>query len=802
MHAMKVLNFILSFFLTGILILVLNGNISIPGLDVPAFAKILNPVIGLWDNTEKDDDFKNSTIHSNSVKDRIEIIYDERKVPHIYAKNLEDAMWAQGYAVAKDRTFQLEFLQRFASGNLSEVLGERTVALDKEQRRKGIDYASEQLAAIWPTMPHYHLLEAYISGIREGIDEVMMNNMPIEFKLLDIKEVNWSLLGSARIMKWMADVLCGHSSDIAKTNLLSILGEERFDFLFPERPDLVEPVIPTEVSYQYAALSMQDTQIYEARKQVLKLLETEFSPSGIGSNNWAVSGEKSSTGHPIYSSDPHLQLTLPSVWYEVSIHTPEINAYGVTIPGLPGLMMGFNDSIAWGETNVAWDVKDYYTIKWLDQKNLIYELDGNPAKADIRIEKINIKNQKTIYDTVVYTKWGPMQYEGHNLALRWLPLDKPSVPEFYTFIGTFISSNYTEFLENTNNFLTPAQNFAFASRSGDIALRVNGKFPALSNEDGKFIQDGSKSSNDWTYFIPRDQNPQTLNPIRGFVSSANQRSTDDTYPYYYHGRFEHYRNRTLNEILDQNKVFSPSDMMKIQASAFSKKAAEITPVLTHIIEKNLIEIEGENYLSNLKNWNYEYTSESHTATFFEIFYDKIKDKTFDEINKLSDSISVIYPEDWQLNKLISEHPSDPIFDNLETEFIEDCKDIVLTSFKETITEFEELETEKKAWGPYRSLNINHLARIPAFSSLEMSVDGHPDALNAVGSTYGPSWRMVVSLDANLKAYGVFPGGQSGNPLSKYYRTSLEKWASREYHELIFESDPAAISSPLYTIIIE
>jgi penicillin amidase len=799
---MKILKFVVSSTFTIALIFFLNGNLSIPGIDLPPFAKILNPVSGLWDNTVKDHDFLDYTLTNCGVNSQVKIIYDQRKVPHIYAESLQDAMYAQGYVVAKDRTFQLEFLQRFASGNLSEVLGEKTLSVDREQRRKGLDYAAERAAEVWPTMPHYNLIEAYVSGIKKGMKEVIKNDLPIEFKLLGIEDTDWSLLGSARIMKWMSDVLCGRSSDIAKTNLVSILGQDRFDFLYPEKPKNVDPVIPAEKKYTFDSIYLADSEPGYERKQLYKLLETKFEPLGIGSNNWAVAAQKSSTGNPIYSSDPHLQLTLPSVWYELSIHTPEINAYGVTIPGLPGIMMGFNDSIAWGETNVAWDVKDYFAINWVDKENLIYDLDGKQVRADIRIETIKIKGQATFYDTVIYTRWGPIQYEDHDLALRWLPHDVPTTPEYYSFIGTLTANNYNEFLSNTASFITPAQNFGFASRSGDIGLRVNGKFPALKNEDGKFIQDGTNTENDWQNYIPRIQNPQILNPERNFISSANQRSTDDSYPYFYTGRFEHYRNRTLNEILSKEKTFSPQDMMQIQASSYSKKAAEIAPILITGL-KNEQEINSDNeYIKSLDNWDYNYTRDSEIATFFEMLYTKIRDKTFDEFYNLSDSLSIIYPEEWLLNQLISEYPGDPLFDIQETEFVENSADILRISFLETIQEYEDLDPSKKAWGPHRALDINHLARIPAFSSLDMSVDGHPDALNAVGSTYGPSWRMIVSLDKEIKAYGVFPGGQSGNPLSKFYKTSLDKWASKEYHELILQHKPENIKTPLYTVTIE
>jgi len=362
-----------------------------------------------------------------------------------------------------------------------------------------------------------------------------------------------------------------------------------------------------------------------------------------------------------------------------------------------------------------------------------------------------------------------------------------------------MAKNYTEFLENTKDFVAPAQNFAFASASGDIALRVNGKFPALTKEDGRFIQDGTDSSNDWQAYIPREQNPQILNPVRGFISSANQRSTDDTYPYYYTGRFEHYRNRTLNEILSERKKFSPENMKAIQASSYSKKAEEILPDLMAKLRESP-EIDSTNkYLTLLTSWDYTYDAESEAATFFELLYQKIANNTFDEISTLSESYSVRYPEDWQLNTLIIDYPEDEIFDIVDTEENENARKIIVQSFKAIEKEMEEMDIEQRAWGIHRSLDINHLARIPSFSALDLPLDGHPDALNAIGTTYGPSWRMIVALGENMEAYGVFPGGQSGNPLSRYYKLSLEKWSNLEYHSLKLFQSPEQINNPLFTV---
>ena len=804
---MKAFKLISSLVLTLITILFLNGNLFLPGFDLPPFGKVLDPMGGIWNNAERKTQYTDIQVTSDIISDQVKVIYDDRMVPHIFASTLSDALFAQGYVEAQNRTFQLDFIRRLAAGELSEVLGKRTLSLDRQQRRKALTYGAENALKGWNNFPsEMEITDAYVHGINAYTLQLSDSEKPVEHKLINMPIRAWTIQDCGLVSKWMADVLCGRSNDIQYSNMRKVLGQETFDFLYPDAAKSVDPVIPDEVDYDF------DT-IYVSKSNAFEDLSFDIypgklypqSPKGIGSNNWAVGSEKSAYGSPIFSNDPHLNLTLPSIWFEIGIHTPEFNAYGVTIPGMPGIMMGYNDHIAWGETNVGQDVKDYFRIKWIDKAKREYLVDGKTLVAEERIETIKIKGGDIVTDTVLYTIWGPVSYESddgkQDYAMRWLSLDIPDQPEFMTFIDAMGAKDYNEYLKATEPFITPAQNFAFASKSGDIALRVNGIFPAKENGDGKFIEDGSNSTNDWQAFVPKNQNPQVLNPERGFIASANQRSADNGYPYYYNGRFEYSRNRSINDFLREERTFTIEDMQSFQLNNRSKQAMDVLPIMLETIE-SLEKNEAETACYNLlKSWNYEYNKESEDATLYNELWRKFLNATLDEISVWRDSFQVIYPEEWRLIEILDEDPDNDLFDVIETEAIESARDLIATSFRE-VASFYSRAQEKGSnlkWGRFSPLNIYHLSRIPAFSSLDMHVGGHPDALNAIGSTHGPSWRMVISLGEQTVAYGVFPGGQSGNPLSEYYLFSMDEWAEGKYHKLLNPATEADLENRLYTL---
>ena len=357
------------------------------------------------------------------------------------------------------------------------------------------------------------------------MSQLAPKDYPLEFKLIGYQPELWSPLKSAIFLKAMAEDLSKREDDIEATNALAAFGRETFDFIYPERNPKDDPIIPPSVEYDFQPASIETNE-----KPVVGALGSIFHEPNekpdkiIGSNNWAVHGSKTASGKPILCNDPHLGLSLPAIWFELQIHTPEINVYGVSLPGLPGVTIGFNEHIAWGFTNVGHDVLDWYKIKWTDETKTSYYLDGEVKKADIVYETYKVKGQPDVIDTVRYTHWGPVVHESkehpyQDLAMHWLAHESEG-NELEALYNLNTSKNFDDYFAGLKGYHNPAQNMAFASKDGDIGIKIQGRLPLKEHEQGRFVRDGSTKASGWKGYIPYEQTPWVKNPERGFVSSA------------------------------------------------------------------------------------------------------------------------------------------------------------------------------------------------------------------------------------------------------------------------------------------
>ena len=784
---MKYFSFALSITTTILLTLFLNGNVW-NGITLPPLGKMLNPFTGIWQNGQKTSR-TDINLHSVSIKQDIEIVLDEREVPHIYANSLNDALFAQGYMHAKHRYFQMDMMSRSASGRVAEVAGPSKLSYDLSQRRKGMVYAIEQAERGWKKFPdRYQLIQKYVDGVNTALAEWSPANYPLEYKLLNVPPEPWTIKKTIMIVKMMANDLAGRGSDIPATNMLEVLGNDLFFSIYDEHEDIENPVILDE--YLSKAASMRKDTIWAAiNKDIYYKTDFKEPIKGIGSNNWAISGSKTESGNPIFANDPHLTLSLPSIWYETHLQYEDVNAYGVTIPGMPGLIMGWNDQIAWGETNVSQDIKDYYEIEWTDVTKSHYMFDGKPTPTKIVVETYKVKGTVNYKDTLRYTIHGPVVYESPNgdkdLAVRWLAHDEPESPEMMTFIDAMSAKSYDEYLKATEVFITPAQNFLAASKFGDIGLRVNGKFYKKSSQDGRFVKKGNNSEYLSMDYIPIDENPQMRNPDRGWIASSNQVSTSDKYPYYFNGRFEHYRNRTIDSLLNHMSNITATEMMDMQQNSHGDKARDLLP---RILDNDNFNEENEDAVDihlDLSQWNHNYHPELKAPSYFEEWYTNIYRNTWDEIYAFSDSMQILYPTSWKTIEFILEQPNHKFFDIQSTPKKETASDIIRMSFLQMQDTMQERIAEGKSnnWNDYSPMHIWHLLRVPALSRKNVLHTGSGDAINSNINNFGPSWRMVVDLKDKPLGYGVYPGGQSGNPLSNEYDSNIEMWEQGKYHEI-------------------
>lgn len=726
--------------------------------------------------------------------------FDDREVPHIAANNLENAYFIQGYIHAMHRLWQMDFSTMATEGRVSEIVGEMALEFDKNKRRKGLAESARKSVEVWKQFPStYSLVEAYTSGINQYISELDPSDYPIEYKVMNDAPRPWSPYRSSLFHKSMAEVLCGRDKDIELSNALNFFKED-FNLLFPEEDAMTDPVIPKGTNWGFqidTLLSRSGSQLPEALGVIP--FSTERAESGLGSNNWAIGKQKSHSANPILCNDPHLSLTLPSIWYEQQIITPELNVYGVTFPGIAGVVIGFNRDIAWGITNAGWDVMDWYSVQWKDSTQEYYFLDGEWKQATYRIEKYLVKGMsKEIIDSVRMTHWGPVVYQfpdhpKKGLAMHWIISYPSEFCELDVFKDLNKGKSYEDYREAISKFPYPAQNFAFISREGDYALTVQGNMPLKIKNQGRFVSDGSKTSSSWEGFLPNHFNPATKNPLRGFISSANQKSTDQTFPVYYcDGDFRDYRGSILNRYLDQKSKWTLEELRDLQLDNYSLQAETILPDLIKCLD-TLVSAKRP-LLKILRDWNFRYDSTQKAPVLFDYWFKKLHQMVWDEL--LTDSIHkyTALPSDQTTIRLMKEKQQLKYFDLISTPREESLSDLIAMSYDSLETFIsEEPNSQTINWGRYKAAVISHLGRLPGFGIDFLSASGTKDVLNAHAKTFGPSWRMAVELtNDGPKAYGVYPGGQDGRPGSKHYKSMMEHWLNGRYYELLFlenDEDP-------------
>lgn len=769
--------------------------------DLPPILKFLNPFTGFWQNAEGMSPAKNKKIVLKNAKDKIEIAFDDRMIPHVFAQNDYDLYYAQGYVTAMHRLWQMDFQTRFAAGRISEVVGAKAIEVDKYQRRMGMMYGAENSLEGMMADPHAkEMLLAYTQGINDYIKSLNRSNLPVEYKLLDFKPEQWTPIKCALLLKQMSAVLAMGSDEFYMTNILKKYGPAITKDLFPDYPFKEDPIIPVGTKWDFTPLPIPATP-----KSFTDMMSTNIATKqkeeGIGSNNWAVSGAKTASGFPILANDPHLDLTLPSIWYQIQLHAPGVNAYGVSLPGAPGIIIGFNQNIAWGVTNVAADVLDFYQIKFKDDKHQSYWYNNKWQNTKPRYEKIKIKGAADIVDTVLYTHHGPVVYfqkpsygraanvpTGH--ALRWIAHDKSN--ELKAFYLLNRGKNYNDYRKALPYFTAPAQNFIFASVDNDIAITPNGKFPLKWKNQGKFILDGTDPSNDWQGWIPASQNPTVKNPPRNFVSSANQSSTDPSYPYYINWEFSPYeRGKRINDRLKAMEKITADSMRNLQMDSYSIMAENLIPYLLPLVNAAKLNATQKEAYNLTSKWNRYFDSKSVAASVFDLWTKRLSIEIWDdEFNDKQNPMR--YPSRDRTIELIQKDPNAKWFDNVNTSQKETLSDLVNSSFKYACDSLERKYGpigEHWQWANVKNTNVPHLAKIPGFGSKKLLIGGSKSTVNALSESNGPSWRMVIELGKAPKGHGVYPGGQSGNPGSPFYDNMIDTWAEGKLYDLFFMQSP-------------
>jgi penicillin amidase len=796
----KYISFTIAMVITLALTIALNTKIGV----APAFGKFLNPYTGFWQNAESNKPWKDGEENLKGLKEPVNVYFDERLVPHVFAKNDADLYFMQGYITAKYRLWQMEIQTHDAAGRLSEIAGEKTLEKDKLTRRIGMPWSAEAAEEyIKKDEFSRNLIEAYCKGVNAYISQLSPKDYPFEYKLLNYAPEEWKPIKVALLLKNMANMLSVYEYDIENANFVSKFGEAEYRKLYPDWVQDEDPIIPTGTPWVQPA-AKQELSAAASRSSLTAMSVIQKPDEITGSNNWAVSGSKTKSGKPILCNDPHLKLSLPAIWYEMHLVSPNMNVYGATLPGSPAVISGFNDSIAWGVTNAGRDVRDWYTIKFKDDSRNEYEYNGQWVKSEKKIEKHYVRGKGLVEDEVIYTKFGPVVFDKnfgqasstHNLAMRWtahLPSN-----EFKTFYLFNCGKNYDDYIKALDHYTCPAQNFVFASRSGDVAIKEQGKFPIRNKatEQGKYLSEGNSAKDEWVDFIPNEANPTSKNPARGFVSSANQHPTDSTYPYYYPGVgvYENYRNRVINKLLADNDAIDADFMKKMQDNNFNLQAKEALPVMLSLLDTSKINSAFFPVLDELRKWDCYNNPNSQAASYYEQWWTTLYDWLWDE---MSDPLYPMKkPGAYMTVKTLQNDTASQFFDVKATRPKENIHDCVTLTFNLMVEDLSAKYGSIKSvpvWSLFKDTRVEHLSQQPALSALHVMNGGNRGIINATNSTHGPSWRMIVDF-GDMKAYVVYPGGQSGNPGSAYYTNMVDTWAKGEYYTANFIQKPEELGA--------
>ena len=788
---MRVIPFIISAVITTALVIIFNSTIVLPA----PLGKLLSPQHGIWQNAESVNEDFNADLKFPQLTGNVNVYFDERLVPHIFAEHENDAWFVQGYLHAKFRLWQMELQTHAAAGRASEIIGDKALNHDREFRRLGMVYAAENsLKQMESDAATKAQCDAYTAGVNSYIESLPESNLPLEYKLIGYKPEKWSNLKTALFLKYMSYDLAGRDDDFEMTNAKSFFSKEDFEKIYPAIPDSLEPIVPGDTTLLKPSIEVKPPvnvdSLYFNPKELLKVSENKPSKEN-GSNNWAVSGTKTKSGYPILCNDPHLGLSLPSLWYEMQISTPDFNAYGVSFPGAPAIIIGFNDSCAFGFTNGGRDVRDYYEIKFKDAARKEYWFSNGWKKTDFRIERIKIKGKPDYLDTVAYTIFGPVMYDksfGGNenpnnkyYAVTWKAHDPSNDLKCFTLLDH--AKNYSDYLKAVSYLHTPGQNCAFACKNGNIAIKAQGEFPAKWEGQGDYVMPGTDSSFMWQGMIPQQENPFQYNPERGFVSSANQRPADSVYPYYLGRGFPLYRGFIINRKLNKMNQVTPQDMMALQTDNYDVFAEMARPVFLKNMKENELNADEKKYFDLLKNWNLKNDVHSKGATIFSFVWRSFTNEVwFDEFAGAPEII--MEPYESTLLEGVLKDSAYKFLDNITTPQIETLEEDITASFKNAVIDLKKLDSEDMLeWAKFKDTKVMHLAKLNEFSRMHLPVGGGVHCINATKETHGPSWRMIVSLTPETEAWGVYPGGQSGNTTSKYYDNFIDTWAAGKYYSL-------------------
>lgn len=772
------------------------------------------------------------TIRLQGLQGKVQVLRDARGVPYIKAPSLEDAIFAQGYITAQDRLWQMDLSRRIAQGSLSELFGPRTLDSDIMNRTLGLKQAAERgvkdLGA-----DEQKLLHDYALGVNAFI-RTHQGRLPLEFLLLRYHPEDWRESDSLEVALNMARLLnTSWPDELMRERVRSKLGSPALESdIFPASSPLDHPVarLAPNISSPAAGsagLSSPKTLLqrlpvapgkspasspddFAGMDPMLRAIGSPSSYTGVGSNNWVVSGAHTRSGKPLLANDPHLPFGVPSVWYMVHLEAPGLDVSGVSLPGLPMVIIGHNRHIAWGVTNTGPDVQDLYeeTFNPVDPREYFYE--GKWVRATERLEKIKVRGRVDKGVLVRSTGYGPVlpptDTDNRTYALAWTAL-LPHALQF-PFLKIDEARNWKEFSNALSGFAGPTQNFVYADTRGNIGFYAAGWVPIRKRGDGDVPVPGSGDDYGWLGTVPFQDLPHAYNPGNGIFATANGRVVPDDYPYFITSMWgAPYRTARIYQLLEAGKSFTVADMLKVQM--------DIHPLDDEWLRDRLVAA-AEEYpppstdvqfaLERLRAWNGEATAGSAATLVCELAKTALLHRIL--APRLGKDLAGYH---CPMSTVFLQNVIDNNLDRWLPPGDQDLNQTLMKSLDEAVQQIPKLiGSDNHAawkWGSTTRLTFHHPLGGGSWL-LGWLLNVGPFPQSGTGNTIkratlgvGPSMRMVVDLGNLEDSVQNITLGESGQVFSPYYKDQFEAWYHGQSFPMLF-SDEAVQKGTVHRLVLE
>ncbi len=729
------------------------------------------------------------SVSVSGLQGTVTVRRDERSIPYIEAANEADLYFAQGYTTAGDRLWQMDLYRRVARGETAELFGKLTVEEDKRWRRFGFSQIVEESYKTF-TPEQKNILESYARGVNAYIASLDGKTLPVEFQILKYKPTEWKPTDSLVIGAILADGLSTTWQTDVERAAFTDLPPEKYKQLFIEKTPFDVLVVGKDTAknsrFQIPDSKLKeniaDAALLEFARRDAELRQSSLERIGFyqefnaASNNWVISGKRTLDKNPILANDPHLPPSVPSIWYLANLAASGMRVSGVTLPGVPGVILGHNEYIAWGATNLGPDVQDLYAETFNDKnqyKTPTGWVDAKTRREEIKVRK-NVLNPETETETIeiVETRDGVVitGQDDKKYALKWTVRDVSQNP-FEAFLLLNRAKDWNDFNNALKTYGGATQNFVYADVKGNIGFHNGGKIPIRRTGDGSLPYNGATNNGDWVGYIPYDELPSSYNPPEGFIVTANQRIVGDSYKYFLtHQWASPYRARRIYQLLQANTKVSVNDVMDIQRDVFNISSSSFA---REIVKNNAASKET---LDILRGWDGKMSADSNAA----LLISEIRNSFLNKV--LTANIGAERANAYRWGEMAS------FVDWLETEKPANWLPKEFKNYDELL-KAADAEARKNLTAKYGAddgnwlygeaykIRFNHpLAAAPLIGGL-FAIDAFPK--------YGSGETPNVGANVSMRHITV-PGnwdetrhgialGESGDPKSPFYKDQLEGW---------------------------